>query len=696
MYGKRFLVFACVFMLMICGCASVAFAFGASASASSNAVQLKLFMGPTSVLADNQPYDAVVVQLQNSRGIPVRAATDLEVSLSSAIVGIGTVDPSVTISKGATYAIANFYSTFTPGTTTITATASGYTTVQAPIITVGPLPSVLAVYGFPATLPADGGTYNALVVQLQDSSGAPARAPLEGIEVTLSSSNAVVAAVDPSIIIEGGKTYAVASIKTSTVKGSAVITSIASGYSSKQATITTQNMTPNYPTALKITLGPPKVLADGNTYAQVSVQLQNSSAKIARAIEPMTVTLSSSAEAVGTVEQTITIPAGETFATATFTTTYRSGSTTIMAAATNCTANQATLTTVGPIPSKLAVYAAPVALPADGKAYEVIHVQLQDSRGKPAKDPLGDVIVYLFSSAPDAGNSSTTLTIPFGKTYATASFFTTLTANLTTITAQASGYDPGQVKITTYLIDQYSLETTLTADPESVNANNQTTIRAYVTFNGSNPATRINLNFTANKGGNFTGLREEGDGYYTITFNAPKVTRQTVCTITANATKTGYTSTNATIEVTVNSNSAQTKSLQLHVVEDNGDPINDAVIMSQTQPPGASTLSGITNVTGYVTFANAVEGNYTIQVTKEGYEAKTQTIQLGSSQPTQFTVNIAKTQSGDPLQLIMVVAVVIVAVLGAILFIRKRRNNAQPTENQLFKKTKRKKQEAHF
>ncbi len=99
--------------------------------------------------------------------------------------------------RGDTSASANFKTTFSPGTTTISASATGYSTVQASITTIGPIPSEIAVYGFPSTLPADGNKYNAIMVQLQDSSGSPARAPQGGVQVALSCSDTSVGTVDP-------------------------------------------------------------------------------------------------------------------------------------------------------------------------------------------------------------------------------------------------------------------------------------------------------------------------------------------------------------------------------------------------------------------------------------------------------------------------------------------------------------------
>ena len=152
----------------------------ASFASTSDPSKLYIYTGPTSVLADNNTYNCIFVQLQDSTGQPARALQNTTISLSSSLTNIGTVDSSIIILKGATYASANFNTTFSPGTTTISATATGYATVQTTITTIGPIPSAIAAYGFPSTLPADGNTYPAIMLQLQDSSGNPARAPQGG------------------------------------------------------------------------------------------------------------------------------------------------------------------------------------------------------------------------------------------------------------------------------------------------------------------------------------------------------------------------------------------------------------------------------------------------------------------------------------------------------------------------------------
>ncbi|MFB3888343.1 MAG: carboxypeptidase-like regulatory domain-containing protein [Candidatus Bathyarchaeia archaeon] len=651
-------------------------------SAESAPSQLKIYVGPTSVPADNNAYNVIIVQLLDSKSIPIRAKEDTTVRLSSSLTNVGIVDSTITIPKGSVDAPASFHSTYTPGSTTITAAASGFMTVQATITTVGPIPSTLAVYGFPPLLPADGNQYDAVIVQLQDSAGTPAKAPIGDVEVTLSSSNETIGAVPPSIIIRGGSTHAVTTFRTTVnATGTAVVTAIASGYTSGQAAFTTQIIGAQ-PTNLKVYVAPPKVPADGETFKQVAVELQDAKGKIAKANATVEVTLSSSNTLVGAVQEQILIPVGASYALADFSSTYSSGTSTITAAATDRVSSQAALTTVGPIPSKLAVYCVPSVLPADGKSYESIKVQLQDSKGRPAKDPVGDITVYLFSSNPNAGNVSSTLTIPFGATHADGTFFATCAANSTTVTAQTSGYDPGQTKITTYLIDQFTLTMSVTVSPETVPPGSQATIKAYLTYNNTGPASGATVKFTSDKGANCSAAKDEGAGYYASVFTAPKVFKNTVYTITVNATKVGYNGTvnRAQVSVNPNSTSGVTGTIQVQVVEDNGSPVGDASVSSSAQPTGENTLNGVTNATGFVAFPNVLGGSYTFQISKEGYNTKEETVQFVAGQMASISVSLAKASFLSLTTIIAIVVVAVVAVVVAVFIIRRRRSSDETEE----------------
>jgi len=648
--------------------------------------KLAIFIGPNSIPADNKEYDVIAVQLQDSKNIPARATEDTVISLSSSLISVGTVDAILTIPKGSTYRTAKFHSTFSPGSTTITATASSYVTVQAKVTTVGPIPSTLAVYAFPPVLPADGVSYPAIIVQLQDSSGSPARAPIEGLPITLSCSNTGVGTVDASVTILGGSTFAVANFQTVALlpnqTGTANVIAVASGYSSKQTAIATQGMsTGGDDLSLKVFVGPPKVMADGITYEQViAVQAQNASGKLVLAPTDVAVTLSSSNTKVGTVQPALSIVQSANYALAKFNSTFTSGTTTIIAAATNYKSSQQTLTTIGPVPTKLAVYAVPSTLPADGGQYEAVRVQLQDSAGKPAKGSVGDITVYLFSSEPDGGNVTSTLTIPFGESHAATLFTSTPAPNSTTITAQSSGYDSGQAKITTYLIDKFSLNVSLAADPTEVFTGSQTTITAYVTYNGTIPASRTTLNFTSNKGGTFSAPRDEGNGYYTTTFTAPNAANNTLCTITANSSKSGFTTATSKIKLTLNPNSA-IAALTLQITESNGNPVAEASVTIPPLETGGQTQSGTTNQTGYVTFENVAPGTYTVQIAKSGYDSQSVTLQFAAGQKSFSSATLSPSAGFPWIIIVGVVVAIVVSVVAVYIFvIRKRRNQDEDSD----------------
>ena len=645
--------------------------------------KLKIYVGPPKVLADNNVYETIFVQLQDSKGAPTRAEEDISIHLSSSLINIGSVDSVITIPSGATYAVARFYSTYTPGTTMITATASGFVTVQESVTTVGPVPSRLGVYCFPTTLPADGGRFKAIVVQLQDSDGSPAKAPIGNVNVTLSSSNTTVGLVDYFVVINAGSTYAVAVVNTTIYAGSAVVTAIASGYISGQAQVTTQGFGGS-PTRLKVFVAPPKVPADGVAYEQIVVQLQDSDGKIAQAKNDFSVALSSSNIAVGAVNQSITISQSATYAQVRFYSTYRSGSTTVTAVATDYANGQGSLTTVGPVPSKLAVYCVPSNLPADGHSYEAVVVQLQDSGGLPAKDSVGDVNIDLFSSTPEVGNVESTLVIPFGKTHSVASFLSQYDAGSTTITAITPGYASAQASITTYLIDTYILNVTAAADPSNISSGEQTTIEVYVTYSGLAPTLGATVKLTSDKGGNFSAVTDERNGYYLSTFKAPNVTRLTACTILANVSKTGYVAGQGNVQVTVNP-TGNKGSLRIYAMDTGGSPINEASVSSTSQPAGISPLSGLTNQEGLASFDDIVAGSYTIKVEKAGYETNTQNAVVEAGQTTNTTIYL----TGEPSTVLglslpvfvgVIIAIAVIMAILVVIVVRRRRRRKRDSE----------------
>jgi len=686
-------IIAITITLLILTSAFLVFNQNASFGSINGPSKIGVYAGPSSVLADNNTYNCIFVQLQDSNGQPSRALQDTIISLSSSLTNIGIVDPSITIPEGSTSSSASFSTTFSPGTTIISASATGYSTVQASMTTIGPIPSQISVYGFPSTLPADGNKYNAIIVQLQDSSGSPARAPQGGVQVELSCSDTTVGTVDPSVTILEGQTSATANFTTmpNANTETAIITALPQDYASKQVTITTTPIATDA-NQLKIFEGTPQVLADQNSYPQIAVELQNASGYVALAQSDTTVKIASNDQTVGKIDPEVTILQSQTYAVATFNSTYKAGSVTITAVATNLLRDQQIITTTGFIPSKLAVYCVPPSLPSDNGVYQAIQVQLQDSQGRPAKDPQADVSVNLFSSQPTVGVVSPTLTIPFGETQATGSLTVTNAPGVDMITALAAGYIIAQAQITTYLIDYLPLQITVTANPASVNNGYSSAITTYISANGA-PVTGATVSFASNNGGTFGTTTDQGNGYYNTSFTAPRFSIASNCTVTASGSKTGYISAQGITQVTVMPSSVPTPiptstptstttptptatpvsnigTLSFCIKDSLGNPLSDVIVSSTAQPAGMSTLLEISNATGYVTFENATSGSYTFSIVKEGYPTQNETIPDYNAQPLTLTIALAGTATNatnSSNSLIIIIAVIVTFAVAAVI-----------------------------
>lgn len=640
--------------------------------------KLKIYIGPNKVPADNSIYECIFVQLQDSTGRPARALEDTIISLSSSLTSVGTLDPTITIQAGETFAVATFDSTFTPGSTTITAAASGFATVQATLSTIAPVPNKLGLYGFPPVVPADGSPYEALVVQLQDSSGNPAKAPLGGVVVTLFSSDDGIATATTSVLINGGQTQTLANV-TGVSPGGVTITAMASGCTSAQTPITIEVPTTNTPARIQLYSAPTKIVADNTEHPQIIVQLLDETGTITQ--QPSTSTsvqLSSSNVEIGNIEPVIVVPEGKVFATAIFSTTYRAGTATIMAAASGIQTDTVTVTTIGPIASKIVVYCTPSVLPADNEEYVGIQIQLQDASGKPALDPNGDVTVSLFSSEPKVGTVPATVTIPSGKTYATVSFKSTYMAGSTSITAQSSGYTAGQAQMRTYQIDQLSLSATITAEPINVISGNQTEITVYVTDPAQNPVEGATVEFNSNKEGKFTTVQRLENGCYTTVFTPPAFETSTNITITATVSKTDCTTVVATAQITVLPEQLL-GNLQIYVRDGNSfEPVDNVTVVLTSPTLGDTTLTAVTDSTGYVEFPNCVEGDYTISLDKQGYVPMETDLSFTS---TDGPIDLYITRIGDDQStsdgtivgiILIVVIVSCIAALVAVLMWRRR------------------------
>lgn len=409
---------------------------------------------PKRVFADNAFYRYIVkVELQDLGGNPAHAPEGgITVSLLSSDRQVGYTVSDIHISVGKQHAAGNFYSTFTPGKTVITASASGLLSSSVTVSTWGRIPRRVKVFLVPDKLLANSvRNYYALIVALQDGYGRPALAPNQGVQVSLSSSDTDIAKVPSGITISAGKFYAATYIDTKTVPGSTSIAASAAGLKGNVATLTTVSPGVNPASKLKLWLAPKQLPASGAKCNYVVVVQQRDSWGIpVEGATSVTVGLSSSDSSVGTVPGSITISAGKSYTQTYFTTAYRPGSTTISATSTGLAGDSEVMTTDGNTPSKLAVLLAPCKFMAHKKGYSyALAVQVQDNAGNPARAPSGGITLSLSSSDTSVGTVSSPLTIGAGQTYTYTSFTSTYKSGETYITASGGGITLGQAKAMT-------------------------------------------------------------------------------------------------------------------------------------------------------------------------------------------------------------------------------------------------------
>jgi len=253
---------------------------------------LTIITAPNPVLADSGKYTAILVAVVDSDGTrPDVVAAGTNVTVTSSNTAVGAVTTSVIIPAGKEFAIANITSTYLVGSTTITASAQGLQSAQAQETAFGPIPVLVKVSSVASTIAADGGTYSALSVSLEDSFGNPAVAP-SNIVVQLTSSRPDILSVTSPVVIATGQTYAFVTVKTGLSPGPSNITASSSGYSATSALLTTVVPAPD---KLALYIGPNSTVNSATAPdALLTVQLQDINGFPARAQQTTNVIITSS------------------------------------------------------------------------------------------------------------------------------------------------------------------------------------------------------------------------------------------------------------------------------------------------------------------------------------------------------------------------------------------------------------------
>ncbi|MFQ5941303.1 MAG: hypothetical protein ACE5KA_06370 [Nitrososphaerales archaeon] len=284
----------------------------------SEGTQIALFASPSILPPDNHGHQAIVIQYQDDNNAPyIPRRGEPDVLLTSSDIQVGTVEDTVEFAESRHYALAIFTTEFVVGDATITASQTGYRSAQVEIEVDGPEARELAIAQIPSIMEADGLDHDAIVVRLNDESKEPVPAPRD-TRVELRSSDTDIVIVDPVLTIPEGQSYAIAHVKTTTEEGSSVITASSQGLSQASVTFKTTGSLSLH--KLEIYTMPEVLPADGDTYGSIVVQVQDLRGNPTAALSDIVVALSSSSLVGGSVDRSLIIPAGSTYAIANYTT----------------------------------------------------------------------------------------------------------------------------------------------------------------------------------------------------------------------------------------------------------------------------------------------------------------------------------------------------------------------------------------
>jgi hypothetical protein len=318
------------------------------------------------------------------------------------------------------------------------------------------LATAVVVTLIPPKLPADGGSYAAVVVSLADSAGSPS-ASAQDVEVFLTSSQTNIATVPNSVTISAGQEYAIANVTTTSTPGATTITAHAEGLTSTELSSLLTTVTPSgFPSKLMVFTSPSEYRPGGSS-GVVRIEVVDESGLPSKALADIPVQLvSSNSSIVGLNQSSLTIPQGSIMVTGALRTS-ESGRAVISATSTGygsgtglVTVDQPNLCLGACGPYQISLKLVPGVLPSDGQTYNVLEVGLETQGGSPAVSST-DTIVQLTSDQSDVASVPALATISAGQTSSLVAITTSALASTANITAAATGLLPSTIAVHTII-----------------------------------------------------------------------------------------------------------------------------------------------------------------------------------------------------------------------------------------------------
>ena len=285
---------------------------------------LLVYVSPNSMPAKPDVEGMVIVQIINSDGQPYHAIDDIDIKLTSSNNSVITVTEDITIQRGENYATTTFKTTGNSiDEALISAQADGFDPGNDVVNTFNysGTPARIAIFFGPDMVLPDGETHEAVTIQVQDENGNPVRSN-SSRTIYLSSSNINIVTIDSSITIPPGEFHATAKITTYNQNGESFISASSPGLYPDYAEISIEGQ---IPTILTIQAHPSILLADESEYDIVTVQLLDEEGNPVETTEAFVVYLTSSNTDVGTLPESVTIDAGNSYVSVPFQSGGRSG-----------------------------------------------------------------------------------------------------------------------------------------------------------------------------------------------------------------------------------------------------------------------------------------------------------------------------------------------------------------------------------
>lgn len=390
----------------------------------------------------------------------------------------------------------------------------------------------------PTRLPADGGIYQAIFVQLVAPNGNVAAAP-QDYSLFVTSSNENVGTAQSPMLIRAGQTFGSETFTTTNTPGVTTITISGNGLTPVSMPLSTYAVG-SKPSRLAVFIEPPVLVSDGSSTYFIFVQTQDVNGTPARADQTLTVVTTSSAPNIISVQPTMTIPQGGSYASSTLTAGTDTGNATITA---QLNGFQSTTTVVSGIYLPLDLSLATNATGTILSGSDVPFTLTATSSGVPVQAAL---VSWSTSSHSDSFVTESAGTNASGM--ATAKLHLLDSGNIS-VTAQFSANGYGTRTLSkTISVKSLTLGVQLIPSSLTINASQASDVSALVTSNGK-PVAGAQVTWSSTMG-LFTPPQSSTDATGIATASLTSISPGNA-TVTATASDTGYAPGTSTVTIQV-------------------------------------------------------------------------------------------------------------------------------------------------